>query len=85
MEPNHDPSENVLPLNSQVNDNTSTASHAVEGRSVCEARSEASDSLDPNIVDWDGSDDPENPRNWELGKVIVTLTIVSFITFLRFV
>ena len=37
----------------------------------------------PNIVDWDGPDDPENPRNWKSSKVIVNISIVSTITFLR--
>lgn len=37
----------------------------------------------PNIVDWDGPDDPKNPRNWTASKVIVNISIVSTITFLR--
>lgn len=85
MEGNHDPSSNVPHASSQVNDGTSNASHAVERSLACEARSEASDRRDPNIVDWDGSDDPENPKNWKRSKVIVILTLVSTITFLRFV
>jgi hypothetical protein len=40
---------------------------------------------DPNIVDWDGSDDPKNPTNWTDTKVATLVVIVSTITFLRFV
>ncbi|KAK7428786.1 hypothetical protein QQZ08_004711 [Neonectria magnoliae] len=36
---------------------------------------------DPNIVDWDGPDDPANPQNWSLGKKAVTVCLVSSITF----
>lgn len=25
---------------------------------------EIPDPSDPNVVDWEGSDDPENPQNW---------------------
>lgn len=37
---------------------------------------------DPNIVDWDGPDDVENPQNWPLRKKFVSVAIVSFITLL---
>jgi hypothetical protein len=40
---------------------------------------------DPNIVNWDGPDDPENPMNWSPQKKIMAVTIVSFITFLTYV
>ena len=39
-------------------------------------------SRDPNIVDWDGPDDPENPLNWPTSKKLSTLSMVSIITFL---
>ncbi|KJZ78858.1 hypothetical protein HIM_01631 [Hirsutella minnesotensis 3608] len=38
---------------------------------------------DPNVVDWDGPDDPENPLNWPFSKKFAALGIVSAITFLR--
>jgi len=28
---------------------------------------EESNAKDPNVVDWDGDDDKENPRNWSSG------------------
>ncbi|KAM0361530.1 hypothetical protein ACHAP4_001998 [Fusarium culmorum] len=36
---------------------------------------------DPNIVNWDGPDDPANPQNWSMGKKTVTVIIVSSVTF----
>ena len=34
--------------------------------------------IDPNKVDWDGPDDPENPQNWSNGKkwLITALALV---------
>ncbi|KAJ8112197.1 hypothetical protein OPT61_g5384 [Boeremia exigua] len=37
---------------------------------------------DPNIVDFDGPDDPQNPMNWSFAKKWGTVTLVSAITFL---
>ncbi|KAK7413983.1 hypothetical protein QQX98_007166 [Neonectria punicea] len=31
----------------------------------------------PNVVDWDGPDDPENPRNWSKSKKNMNVIIVS--------
>lgn len=28
------------------------------------ANQRPTDTIDANIVDWDGPDDPENPQNW---------------------
>jgi hypothetical protein len=33
--------------------------------------------LDHNVVDWDGSDDPEHPLNWSKGQKNLHLVIVS--------
>jgi|SRR5690242_2975449 len=38
---------------------------------------------DPNVVDWDGPDDPANPLNWPAKKkwsIIAALGAVTFIT-----
>jgi hypothetical protein len=35
---------------------------------------------DPNIVDWDGPDDPANPMNWSSAKKIGAIIMVAFIT-----
>lgn len=37
---------------------------------------------DPNIVAWDGPDDPQNPINWSFAKKWGTVSLVSAITFL---
>lgn len=37
---------------------------------------------DPDIVWWDGPDDPQNPMNWRDVKKWGTVTLVSAITFL---
>ena len=37
--------------------------------------------VDPNIVDWDGPDDPTNPMNWPPWKVKAHIFLVSAITF----
>lgn len=36
---------------------------------------------DPNVVWWDGPDDPENPMNWPSWRKVLTCTIISFLTF----
>ncbi|KAF2802402.1 MFS general substrate transporter [Mytilinidion resinicola] len=36
---------------------------------------------DPNIVDWDGPDDPANPMNWSSAKKLAAIGIVSIISF----
>jgi hypothetical protein len=40
---------------------------------------------DPNIVNWDGPDDPENPMNWSLAKKMASIGIVSVLAFLSYV
>ena len=37
---------------------------------------------DPNLVDWDGPDDPQNPRNWSSGKKAATVVVISVVTFI---
>ncbi len=37
---------------------------------------------DPNIVNWDGPDDPENPLNWSSAKKFGAISMVSLITML---
>lgn len=36
--------------------------------------------IDPNIVDWDGPDDPENPLNWPKAWRTGHVVIVSILT-----
>lgn len=37
---------------------------------------------DPNIVDWDGPDDPENPQNWSPAKKWAHIAVLSVLTLL---
>ncbi|RPA94396.1 benomyl/methotrexate resistance protein [Choiromyces venosus 120613-1] len=46
-----------------------------------EVEEEDAASINPDIVDWDGPDDPENPMNWPRWRKVVAVGIVSGITF----
>ncbi|KAK6501438.1 hypothetical protein TWF481_009276 [Arthrobotrys musiformis] len=37
---------------------------------------------DPNLVDWDGPDDPQNPLNWSIKKKWIATVVVSSFTFI---
>lgn len=37
---------------------------------------------DPNLVDWDGPDDPENPKNWAMKRKWAATFVVSSFTFI---
>lgn len=37
---------------------------------------------DPNVVDWDGPDDPENPMNWPAKKKWTIIAALGAITFI---
>jgi len=39
-------------------------------------------SKDPNVVDFEGSDDPNNPMNWSSGKKTIQIIIVTSMTLL---
>ncbi|KAF2176732.1 cycloheximide resistance protein [Zopfia rhizophila CBS 207.26] len=64
----------------------------VESQKDVEKQADAADALetltnrealrDPNVVDWDGLDDPANPMNWPLSRKVAVIGIVSFITLL---
>lgn len=36
---------------------------------------------DPNLVEWDGDNDPENPMNWSFGRKVYMSIMASFLTF----
>ena len=36
---------------------------------------------DPNLVEWDGPDDPENPLNWKVSKKWIITVSLGFMTF----
>ena len=41
--------------------------------------------IDPDLVDWDGPDDPENPLNWPAKRKYMNIALLSIITLLTFV
>ncbi|KAJ9165188.1 MFS general substrate transporter [Coniochaeta hoffmannii] len=43
-------------------------------------KSEAVDETDPNVVSWDGPDDPQNPKNWTDKKKWTNVAILSILT-----
>jgi MFS family permease len=70
--------------------NDASSKHDVESQSdpkmdSLDAATDDQVQQDPNIVDWDGSDDPENPMNWSSSKKIAAIGIVSAITMLSYV
>lgn len=46
------------------------------------ATEEAEEPRDPNIVDWEGPDDPANPYNWPAKKKWANIAILSLLTLL---
>ncbi|KAF1971369.1 MFS general substrate transporter [Bimuria novae-zelandiae CBS 107.79] len=45
-----------------------------------DVRPEPESGQDPNIVDWDGPDDPENPLNWRANRKWTLIGILSMVT-----
>lgn len=43
-------------------------------------KEEAVDSGDPNVVFWDGPDDPHNPMNWPEKKKWLNIAVLSILT-----
>lgn len=35
---------------------------------------------EPNVVDWDGPEDPANPRNWKWGVKLAHVLLISSFT-----
>ena len=44
--------------------------------------SKAERTPDPNIVDWDGDDDPQNPLNWPSAKKWRNIAVVASLALL---
>lgn len=40
---------------------------------------------DPNVVDWDGPNDPENPRNWPVRFKWANIVIISILALITYV
>jgi len=50
-----------------------------DATATAEKREEVEET-DPNIVDWDGPDDPENPKNWTDKKKWTNVAVLSILT-----
>lgn len=46
---------------------------------------DAEKSTTPIVVDWDSTDDPQNPMNWSKKKKWSTISLVAYITFVTYV
>jgi multidrug resistance protein len=60
---------------------THTDERTLSGDATSEQQQETP--LDPNIIDWDGPNDPENPQNWAASRkwgIIAALGAVTLIT-----
>ena len=78
-----------LEINNIVHDGRSAPintnhEHADVEKDHHEFSSDKHDSIpaqDPNLVEWDGHNDPENPMNFSLKRKIWLSTVASFMTF----
>jgi multidrug resistance protein len=63
--------------------NSSYSRHEESTTHRPETKDTEKESTDPNIVDWDGPDDPQNPLNWAPKKkwgIIACLSLITLIT-----
>lgn len=63
---------------------TTTSVEADVGRNVIGGRPAEEAEKDPNVVDFDGSNDPEHPMNWSQGKKTTSIVIVTLMTLLSY-
>ena len=84
-------SDSVEKADSHSSDNVEGTAKCADLEANVSASSQTSDSdqkkedqaEDPNAVDWDGPDDPNNPMNWPAWKINAQIFLVSAITFIR--
>ena len=53
-------------------------------KGAAEAEAQPAEPVDPNIVTWDGPDDPANPINWTEKLKWTNIAIIASITFLTY-
>ncbi len=52
-----------------------------DNRKPEESKKKKQEAKDPNLIEWNGPDDPENPQNWPNGKkwrVTMALALMTF-------
>ena len=82
MATNEDLEKTVPSLSSE---GAATLTHDMEQQLTADDATDAKkdmDAKDPDLVDWDGEDDPENPLNWPASKKLPLMFVISFITML---
>jgi multidrug resistance protein len=71
----------AVPENSPQHDQTPSRSSSVVDLEAITQDPKAEDTRDPNVVSWDGPDDPEKPTNWPKTFRWIMITLVSSVTF----
>ncbi|KAK1912294.1 hypothetical protein P3342_009895 [Pyrenophora teres f. teres] len=56
---------------------TKTAGASVENIASSAEKNLDADYTDPNIVNWDGPDDPQNPRNWNKNFKLLNVLLIG--------
>ncbi|KAH8889865.1 major facilitator superfamily transporter [Thozetella sp. PMI_491] len=77
-EPEPEPATRTVSV-PEVHDGIESRRDVEVGSPLEQAATERSD-RDPNLVTWDGPDDPCNPKAWPFAKKWAAITIVSFFT-----
>ncbi|CAH0023994.1 unnamed protein product [Clonostachys rhizophaga] len=73
-------SENVTIVNDDETPLPSSEEGDVEKQRLPTSDGDVTD--DPNIVSWDGDDDPANPYNWKSWRKVVNCILISALSFL---
>jgi MFS transporter, DHA1 family, multidrug resistance protein len=68
------------PEGAQLDDDTSNDFEKNDDMNDKEIRPAKSKEYDPNLITWDGPDDPENPQNWSATKKWATTALCSGLT-----
>ncbi|CAG9943078.1 unnamed protein product [Clonostachys rosea f. rosea IK726] len=73
-------SENVTIVNDDETPQPSSEEGDVEKQRLPVSEGDVTD--DPNIVSWDGDNDPANPYNWKSWRKVVNCILISALSFL---
>ncbi|KAM0277100.1 hypothetical protein ACHAO9_012642, partial [Fusarium lateritium] len=57
-----------------------SARQAFEEKTSDQSSGLDADVVDPNIVGWDGLNDPENPMNWPTSQKCINIGLMSLLT-----
>ena len=88
VKPEREPLNKETPVDPEKGDKRDVSSNSSEAgdRDLEKAQQtttdEAEEQQDPNVVDWDGPEDPQNPYNWSAAKKWRNIAMLSFLTLL---